>query len=363
MIAPTTGPPLPEVRLPSTLHTSPLRVQHIPAGHPYIRSICGPDLCVLSDPPPPGAPPGQWWPHPALEGGWITGHADQVDVVHLHFGYEHRDAGAMTEWVRALAESRIPLILTVHDLVNPHLGPSPEYDALLDVVVPAADAVTTLTTGAAREIARRWSREALVLPHPHVVPAPWLERPRTPHSGWVVSVHAKSLRPSFDVDALLTAADAMRDLPDSVLRLHVHEDVLDPTHPRHDARLANLLSHGHVDAQVHGPLDDEQLWSDLLETDLALLPYRYATHSGWLEMCHDLGTDVLAADVGFLAEQRPIRTYRTRETLPEAIAQAQSDHLADVRPFRPSATVRLTEAHAVRAAHAQLYRDVVEARR
>ena len=39
--------------------------------------------------------------------------------------------------------------------------------------------------------------------------------------------------------------------------------------------------------------------------DVSVLPYRFGTHSGWLEACFDLGTAVVAPSCGFYAEQRP----------------------------------------------------------
>ena len=60
--------------------------------------------------------------------------------------------------------------MTVHDLVNPHFvdqTPTPEH---LDVLIPAATEVITLTPGAAAAIETRWGRPAAVIPHPHVVP-------------------------------------------------------------------------------------------------------------------------------------------------------------------------------------------------
>ena len=43
------------------------------------------------------------------------------------------------------------------------------HDEQLDVLVPAAAELVTLTGGAAREIRQRWGREAQVVGHPHVV--------------------------------------------------------------------------------------------------------------------------------------------------------------------------------------------------
>ena len=56
-----------------------------------------------------------------------------------------------------------------------------------------------LLTGAAAAVLReRWGVTATVLPHPHVVPPDWLRRPRPDHDGFLVGVHAKSLRANLD---------------------------------------------------------------------------------------------------------------------------------------------------------------------
>ena len=47
--------------------------------------------------------------------------------------------------------------------------------------------------------------------------------------------------------------------------------------------------------------------------DVSVLPYRFGTHSGWLEACFDLGTAVVAPSCGFYAQQRPCVIYRHDE--------------------------------------------------
>ena len=58
-------------------------------------------------------------------------------------------------------------------------------------------------------------------------------------------------------------------------------------------------------------LDEELQYLESL--DLSVLPYRFGTHSGWLEACYDLGTAVLAPTCGYFAQQRPCLTYRHDE--------------------------------------------------
>ena len=45
-----------------------------------------------------------------------------------------------------------------------------------------------------------------------------------------------------------------------------------------------------------------------------MLPYRFGTHSGWLEACFDLGTAVIAPSCGFYGQQRQCEVFDYTET-------------------------------------------------
>src|SRR6185312_205937 len=119
-------------------------------------------------------------------------------VFHLHFGYDDRTPAQLAALVAALRAHRRPLVVTVHDLRNPHHSDPAAHTAALDVLVPAADALITLTPGAAATIAERWGRAAEVVAHPHVLELPEVGRDRPAHDGFVVGVHAKSVRANTD---------------------------------------------------------------------------------------------------------------------------------------------------------------------
>ncbi len=260
----------------------PLRVASVPSDHPYVRHLAPVDgdaaVLRLPDPPVPGAPAGRWWPSPVLDPAWLQAHADGIDVVHVHFGFEHRTAGQLRETVAVLHRLRLPLVLTVHDLQNPHLADQAAHEQALSVLVPAAAAVVTLTTGAAAEIARRWGRTATVLPHPHVVPLGRLAAPRPPSTGRV-GLHAKP-RANNDPGAVRA------ELAEAVAGLGLH------LAPELDRRLS-----------------DDELWDHLAGLDVLVLAYRAGTHSGFVEACHDLGTAVVAPRTGYLAEQHDVASY------------------------------------------------------
>lgn len=311
----------------------PIRVLSLPAAHRYVEHLADPDgrdqVVRLPDPPVPGAPAGVWWPSPALEPGWVREHADAFDLVHLHFGFESRTPEQLSDLVATLRRLGRPLVLTVHDLTNPHLRDQSVHLAQLDVLVPGADAVLTLTAGAAERIRQRWGVEAGVVPHPHMAPLEQVGAPRPPRRGpRLVGVHLKNLRANLNavpvVDALagacaeLAAADGPAGACAGVeLVVHVHREVRDPAFARHDpevvARLDALAASGAARVRWVERMSDAELTAYLRRLDVSVLPYRWGTHSGWLEECRDLGTAVLAPRIGHFAEQGPVAGYPVRE--------------------------------------------------
>ena len=284
----------------------------------------------LPDPPVPGAPIGQWWPSPLLEPSWWHAHAGEVDVLHVHFGFEHRTAEELRTLTGLLRTLGVPLVLTVHDLACPHLTDQTSHEQALDVLVTAAAAVLTLTPGAAAEIARRWEREAVVLPHPHVVPLERMARPRPTRDGLAVGLHVKP-RANNDPEAVRPELErAVAALPGARLV------------PSPERRLT-----------------DEELWDHLASLDVLVLAYRSGTHSGFVEACHDLGTTVVAPRVGHLCEQQPLVSYDLDASGSLAAA------LRKVHATRPHWQADPAERGAQRAmladAHAAIYRGVLAA--
>lgn len=344
----------------------PITVASVPAGHVYVRhALTGPDASrvrVLPDPPGlGGSEQSQWWPPAVLAPSWPASVRDEVDVVHLQFGFDARSPQQLTEWVQALREAAIPLVYTVHDLRNPHHLDRALHDAQLDVLVPAADALITLTEGAAGEIARRWGRHATVLPHPHVVPLETMTRHRPRRTG-VIGVHAKSLRACLDPVAVLdTLTEVAAGLPGASVRLDAHRDVAEPDGARYDPVLAAALARDDVDAHVHDFFTDDELWAYLGGLDVSVLPYRFGTHSGWLEACLDLGTAVVAPTCGHYADQGPVQSFAMdvhgldTDSLARAVETAWRTWPAPRR--LPSQ--RRDQRAALAAAHLRVYTEVL----
>lgn len=335
-------------------------VASVPAGHSYVRNISDaratPEFRVLPDPPVPGAAAGEWWPHRSLEPAWLHAHHDRFDLLHLHFGYEHRSTSELRATVEALRAQGKPLVLTVHDLRNPHQADPGPHRAALDVLVPAADAVITLTPGAAARIAGEWGRRAKVVPHPHVVePArARLASRRGADDSFVVGVHAKSVRANCDAVAVAEQlARTVATLPGARLLVHAHDD-------DGGRRAAGELARRGVPVTVRPRFSDAELFDYLESLDVSVLPHRFGTHSGWLEACYDLGTTVLAPDCGFFDEQAPCLLYHRTETEVDRRSLDRTlRHAYERRPrWHADPRRRAAERDVIVAAHLAVYRAV-----
>lgn len=357
------------VSLPSRRST--IRVASVPADHVYVHHLAvldgSPDVVRLSDPLPAvdGVRPGQWWPPTMLSPDWVRENRYEFDVMHIHFGFDAQDPSRLVQLVEELRRCGKAFVYTVHDLRNPHHADSAVHDSHLDVLIPAADALITLTPGAAGVIEQRWGRRPTVLPHPHVVEFDRM-RPRRPREVWVVGLHAKSLRASMDpLPVVLALADAVRELPAARLQVNMHHDVFDEGGARHEPILTRCLieasNAGDLDLVVHDCYSDDELWDHLESLDLSVLPYRFGTHSGWLEACFDLGTPVLAPTCGFYAEQRPCLSYGHDENgldVESLLAAVRTAY--EQRPeWKADVGDRRLERTRLAAAHQAIYESVL----
>ena len=359
----TTAPPSPAPEVAT------LTVASVPSSHVYVRHIAaeGVDGVVRLPDPDPRAPERstqqQWWPPVMLSPTWVREH--DFDVFHVQFGFDSWDPADLAEVVDAVHATGRRFVQTVHDLRNPHHRSRDLHDAQLEVLLSRADEVVTLTPGAAAEIEARWGRTPHVLPHPHVVDLDTMRRRAAQPRGsetFRVGLHVKSLRASMDPLAVLpTLVETVREIPGAVLQVNGHRDVLHPGGPRYDDALASWLraadDEGRLELHVHDFLTDEQLWDYLGTLDVSVLPYRFGTHSGWLEACRDLGTAVVAPSCGFYAEQGPVHSYALDEERFDAASLARAVHDAhDAGPVAPlTVEARRRQRDDIARAHRDLY--------
>lgn len=345
-----------------------IRVASIPASHPYVAAITDPQrVSLLPDPIPIRVTvPGQWWPPRWLEPQYLLDRVNEFDVMHVHFGFDTTPTRELLDVCAILAAHGKPLVVTVHDLHNPHFADSTAHRSRLNVLVSYAASVITLTGGAARAIGAEWHRSSTVIAHPHLLPLSDVGAARVRRNRPVVAVHAKSLRANIDpwlpLDVLSAAHGRFSvrlDLDDHALASHRAPADL-------SERLERYRSRG-VDVRVHPEFDDAQLLAYLHEIDVLVLPYRFGTHSGWVEICHDAGVAAVVPDCGHFSEQHRAAVFgfdserfdraSLLAAVDSAVLEAGSHRGGEDMARR---RFRALQREGVRAAHLSIYRHVLE---
>lgn len=346
------------------------RIQHIPADHPYVRHLdAAPGTPQLFDPlpdPTGHVAAGTWRPSPALDPAWIALHGPHLDIVHLHFGYEHLEPAQVTAWVEAVHRAGVRLVVTVHDLDNPHLIDQTRHRATVGAALAGADRVITLTPGAAAEIGQRWGRRAEVIAHPHVLPLHLVAtraQPRRPERWPRLGVPLSSLRANV---AAVPVLDLLSSIPAPV-RIRISRKIVeaatagDATAVRARLEASAADKAWQLDAVEPGE-PEQQVWQWLSSLDALVLPYAWGTHSAWVEACADVGTSVIAPAVGRWHEQQDIITVPPWSSASTADLLAALARLGD--PNDPAGggrspvaeATRVAQRSAVHAAHSGVYR-------
>ncbi len=305
-----------------------------------------------------------------LHPGWVGVNHDRFDVFHVHFGFDAIEPECLLSVIEDLAAHDKPLVYTVHDLRNPHHGDPRAHADQQDVLVSAASKLITLTPGAAEAVRNRWGRQCHVVPHPHVLCRKRIEEPREAGDRFVVGLHTKSLRANMDPFPIVEAlVDILSVLPHAVLQIDVHDEIFDSTNhwfaPEAGAALLSYDRYEHVDVLIHPYFSDGELWQYLSSLAVSVLPYRFGSHSGWLEACFDLGTAVIAPSCGFYGQQRPCGVFEFDEdrfdadSLERAVIDAYCAWEAGRPAPRATWPARRAERSGIAEFHRETYRGLL----
>ncbi|WP_405219668.1 glycosyltransferase family 4 protein [Agrococcus sp. Ld7] len=313
--------------------------------------------------------PERWWPPVMLDADWIRDHAADFDVLHVHFGMESLPAGRLEAAIEALRECNRPLVYTVHDVENPQLTDQGRHLRDLDLLIPRASAVLTLTTAAADDVRRGWGREATVLAHPTLLPLDAPAPAAQERTQRVIGVHLRDLRPNIAaaaaIEALLLALDDHSLASErTVGRVLLNATTRDAPLARH---LTDMLrERPDCELIVRDRPDDAALLAEIDELDAALLPYGHGTHSGWVELCFDRGVPVVGPGALAMAGQHPDAYSGFTEpadagrAVREALAGGtRAGSVARRTLVADRAPARHAERAAIADAHATLYRSLV----
>jgi hypothetical protein len=329
----------------------PLRIATVPFASAYGNAVLPDDVVRVG----PDTAPSPW-----LDPEHLGAHAGDLDVLHLHGGYDHLTVPEMDAWTAALRRTGVPLVVTVHDLRAAE-GPDgtpmrTRRRAHLRALLSTAEVVLALTPGVADEIADRFGRTAIVAAHPSLAaPTPGIGRETR-----LVGLHLGLLGPEMaDPAGVVRAALSGALSGGGRLRVDVHPEVdLADRLPE----LLDLADAGELELARGWPRDPAGWVRHLQQLHVAVLPHRSGSSSSWVELCRDAGTRVVVPAGGRHEQQwsdvvlygnDPVTGLDTA-SLTSAVVAA----LTRPAPARVDPAWRAEQLAAVRRVHAQVYEQV-----
>ncbi|NYJ05038.1 glycosyltransferase [Petropleomorpha daqingensis] len=324
----------------------PIRVAAVPHADAYVEAVRPAGVVAVG----PDTEPSPW-----LDAAYLTAHAGEIDVLHVHGGYGHLPVAALECWTETVRRLGIPLVLTVHQLREPAQRTRTLHDAHLAALAATAEVVLTLTPGAADEIAERYGRTAIVVAHPSVA----LPDADVGSERGLVGLVLRCTSPAVPDPAALVRA-ALSGALDGGGRLRVLLGMPgdpDDTVPG----ITALARSGALELVVPGAGD--AAWAaELQQLHVAVLAERCGTHSRDLEVCRDVGTRVVAPSCGWFSDQWsdvvPYLNDEARGFDAVSLTGAVSAALARSMPRPADRTWRDEQRAAVRFVHAQVYASV-----
>ena len=177
-------------------------------------------------------------------------------------------------------------------------------------------------------------------------------------------IHLKSLRSnaSGGLGKLVAAALEGAAAAGGRLRVDVHPEVLTPPELE---QVRVSAAREEIQLAVHERFTDEELADYLSRAQACVLPYRFGTHSGWLELCRDLGTRVVAPTCGYFGGEdgqwNDVVGFGNDETAgldSESLAAAVKAALGAPLLEPADRAWRTGQRRGVQAMHAELYERV-----
>lgn len=314
-------------------------VAHVPGAHAYVRAV---DPAAATLPRPfEASRVGDLHddlPHDDL--------VRDVGVVHVHFGFEDRSPAELTAWARSLQTWGTKLVFTVHDIDNPHLVCQDDHHRRTRALVDTADRVVTLTEGAAGEIEQMWGRRPVVIPHPPILGPEQIAHARGTERHRQALVWLGTIRPNVDLELTLELAENSALATTVAIRLDGWTDLADDA----KRRLARAHRERRSTVRILPRPTDDELASLVAAATVLVLPYRWGTHSGFVELATDVGTPTLTTPAGHRADQGAA-------TADPAHFATELASMLDGDPIPPQRTDASTSAE-VRRRHCQLYDEL-----
>lgn len=278
-----------------------IKVAHVPARTPYARKLTSEHVRIING--SEGVPRDLTLRHVLARRPFTW-----FDVLHLHH-VEFDDLTALRFVLSECARAGRRVVFTAHD-VTPVFTSRRLYQRKLRTLVEWNVPFVCLTSGSADELHAKLgpSVRTVIAPHGYVVSPDDLPQPTQGAASRFRYLMFGSLRENRDVPTVLYNWRFGRQQRETDLRLLLRAPA--PINLEHDGErpVWDLISsmavtEPRLKVDIAPFPTDTEVASTAADCDALILPYKWGTHSGQLELAFDLGVLPITSTVGYLHEQ------------------------------------------------------------
>lgn len=291
------------------------------------------------------------------------------DIVHIHFSFDRLTLEKFENILKYFRSHRKPIVWTAHSRESQRIRNYGEgrYQQLL---FHYADRVISPTKRAVKWLEKRYGR------HHHaivVIPLGFMADPRD-----IKRLQKKAKKDPLLFTMLIGEFRQNKEFVQSIINFLQCSDLADyrlqlifkPMSLYDDiGRISDemsffylLMQHPRIETLSRPEITNDELNSAFLRSHAIILPYRWGTHSGQIELAKDCGCHVVASNVGFYKEQwQDVCLYDVSENSLET-ARNYTNALIVVsrRPsLKPMGMDRLKELNESVKRHLQVYEEVL----
>ena len=231
------------------------------------------------------------------------------DVVHLHFEYYLITPDRLEGLLQYFKSKRKPIIWTCHDR-NSALKEQVDqkHEQLL---FENAEAIITLTAGCSHWLYKQFGQHTggvEVIPHGYITHPSIIESEEEgiKKDRNLFTMHLGDFRKSKEYVCSIRDFLACSKLENARLQIIYRPANIFPRDNAENHQLeifSELIRHPRIITTCAFNIPDNVLTRAFLASHAVILPYKWGTHSGQLELARDCGSHIVVSDVGFYKDQ------------------------------------------------------------
>ncbi|GEM_PF-2912146 len=234
---------------------------------------------------------------------------DAYDIVHIHFEYYQIPFKIFKKLIQYFKDNNKPIVWTCHDR-NSLLSQkgNEKYEKLL---FDNADIITTLTLGCSKWLNLKFGKHRgaiKVIPHGYMA-----------HPG-IIEAEAKTIKKDKNIFTMYVgdfrknkeyinsicdflSCPQLKNVKLQVIfkPINIYKNDIEVAHQL--KKFHDLIKHPRIVKICMSYIPDVVLIRAFLASHAIILPYKWGTHSGQLELARDCGNYVIVSNVGFYKEQ------------------------------------------------------------